>query len=112
MQNSTRPNSNLIVQNEQLILRNERLLDELSHSKIGDENLNDTLYQPLTGFPISKIEQFDYLNNEDQRNLRKKLVRKSFQSFSNHKLFVDGVFFKISLHFKLNFNILLDELCT
>lgn len=66
----------LILQNEQLLLQNNKLLDELSLSKIGDGNLDETFYQPLTGFPINTLEQFDFLNNKEQKSLRKTLVRK------------------------------------
>ncbi|XP_051158487.1 uncharacterized protein LOC127279890 [Leptopilina boulardi] len=68
-------NERIINQNDKIILQNEQILEKMSQETIGEANLDDTLYEPLNGFPINTLDQFIYLNEKEQKSLRKKLFQ-------------------------------------
>lgn len=71
-QNAEIKQQNIAIK-EQYDEMKQLMSDILSHSKAGEENLSDTLFEPLEGFPLQSKEQFDELNSN--REQRKALVR-------------------------------------
>ena len=61
-------------QNEILIQQNKDILHVLSRLNLGGESLSETLYEPLTGFPITTIAEFEELDGDLNKSMRQKGV--------------------------------------
>ena len=66
-------NDKIIKQNEDLKQQIALIIEDLSERNVSEASLSENLFEPLKGYPLQTIEQFNELNSN--YTLRKQLVR-------------------------------------
>lgn len=65
-------NNLLIEGQEKMMKKMEEILEKCL--SIDDVNVNNTLYEPLQGFPLKTVKEFKEMESDANRSERKKLV--------------------------------------
>lgn len=54
--------------------QNDKIIELLSNLNISSEQLEETLYEPLSGYPLQTVDDFKHLDADKNIKDRKKLV--------------------------------------
>ncbi|XP_077270685.1 uncharacterized protein LOC143901928 [Temnothorax americanus] len=63
----------LLEGHEQLMQQGQQILQEGLLQKVGEVNVTRSFNEPLEGFPLNTLDQFDEMESDSQRSARKKM---------------------------------------
>ena len=76
--------SDIGKQNEKILQQNTELLQKFSALNIQLPKLTDTLYEPLVGFPLSTVIEFEEMDKKSNKALKFfEVVLKSFKGLKS-----------------------------